>query len=96
MEDPNEQKRGGGGLAIAGMIVGIVGLVLSWIPFFGFLVNLTGLILSSFGMKSRERGMAVAGLVTSIIGLLIAILMTVIVIIGIVVDGSRSGGNYTF
>ncbi|MBL0387132.1 hypothetical protein JJB07_10760 [Tumebacillus sp. ITR2] len=87
--DAPQPQKSGGGLAIAGMIVGIVGLIFCWIPFFGFIVNLTGLILSAFGMKSNERGMAVAGLVMTIIGLLVALLVTVLMIFAIAVDSSN-------
>ena len=65
------------------MVVGIVSLVLSWIPFVG-LAAILGLILSARGMKqSREQGlngygMAVAGLVCSIVALIPAIIELVI------------------
>ena len=60
----------GSGQALAGMILGIVGL-----PFFFFgFVPLLGLIFSLIGMSSVTRkGMAVAGLVLSLIGLVFAI-----------------------
>lgn len=82
-----ETRQSGNGLAIAGMVVGICGLLFCWIPFLGFLITLTGLILSAFGMKSRARGMAVAGLVTSIVGLLVALLMSVILVLNFIVEG---------
>lgn len=85
-EPIRQNRQTGGGLAIAGMIVGIVGLLFCWIPIFGFFVTLTGLILSAFGMKSRERGMAIAGLVMSIIGILISLLMSTILIVNIIID----------
>jgi len=63
MNDP------GSGQALAGMILGIAGLVL---PFLG--VPLVGLIFSILGMKSTTRkGFAIAGLVMSIIGLVFMI-----------------------
>lgn len=63
--------------------MGIVSLVLSWVPFVG-LAAILGLILSGRGMKqSREQGlngygMAVAGLVCSIVALIPAIIELVI------------------
>lgn len=67
----------GSGQALAGMILGIAGLLFS---FFG-LVPLLGLIFSIIGMRSVTRkGMAIAGLVTSIIGLVLAICATVFLI----------------
>ena len=66
------------GLSIAGMVCGIVGLVLSlatctWI--FGIILDVIGLILSGVALnnckqgKADGKGMAVAGLVTSIVGI---------------------------
>lgn len=67
----------GSGQALAGMILGIAGLLFS---FFG-LVPLLGLIFSIIGMRSVTRkGMAVAGLVMSIIGLVFAICATIFLI----------------
>jgi hypothetical protein len=71
----------GSGQALAGMILGIAGLFLS---FFG-LVPLLGLIFSIIGMRSTTRkGMAIAGLVLSIIGLIFAIIFTMIIITAII------------
>jgi hypothetical protein len=60
----------GSGQALAGMILGIAGILFS---FFG-VVPLIGLIFSILGMKSVTRkGFAIAGLVMSIIGLIFAL-----------------------
>lgn len=60
----------GSGQALAGMILGIAGMLFS---FFG-VVPLIGLIFSILGMKSVTRkGFAIAGLVMSIIGLVFAL-----------------------
>ena len=68
------QQKPGQGLAIAGMVCGIVSLVLFWIPFFGVVPPIVGLVLSVLGMKKLKEagvptGMAVAGMVCSIIAL---------------------------
>ena len=75
------------GQALAGMILGIAGLFIS---FFG-LVPLLGLIFSIIGMKSYTRkGMAVAGLVTSIIGLVFAVFLTLIIIAALTAAATMS------
>ena len=64
------------GLAIAGMVVGIVGLV---IGFWG-IVPLVGVILSGVALKQinetgdKGKGMAIAGLVCGLIGLVWTVL----------------------
>jgi hypothetical protein len=66
------------GLAIAGMIFGIVSIVSVCVftPL-GLLGGIAGIILSCLGMKSRNRGMAIAGLVCSILALLLVVLAVV-------------------
>lgn len=63
------------------MVLGIIGLVLCWLPFVGWLCALVGVILGALGMSKAKKlggkgkGMAVAGLVCGIVGLAIGILL---------------------
>lgn len=64
-----EQKTNG--LAIAGFVVGIVSL---WLGVFFGITSVTGLILSTYAKKNREKynrcnGLAVAGFIISIVSL---------------------------
>lgn len=77
------------GLAIAALVCGIVGLLLSWIPIVGFLGFLLGLVAVGTGIAGIRRarapgvgqnGLAVGGLITGIL----AVLVSLIVFIGIV------------
>ena len=79
----------GKGLGIAGMVVGIVSLVLTCLFYFSLPAAITGAILSGVSLsKSKavgaENKMAVAGLVCSIIALGIALIFVVIMIMSIV------------
>jgi hypothetical protein len=79
------------GMAIAGMILGILSIPLNltgWLC--PGVLGLLGLILSAIGLKtSKGRAMAIAGLVTSIIGLLIA---GVILLLNLIhLSGLRAG-----
>ena len=85
--DTNQKKESG--LAVAGMVIGIVSLVFVCIPLISILspfLAITGIILSSIALskinkgEAGGKGMAVAGLVTSIVTLVIycaAIFVTV-------------------
>lgn len=70
----------GGGQAVTGLILGIVGLVFCWLGILSFCaivpvaINVVGIIMSALGRRStQKRGMATAGLVLSIIGLVLTI-----------------------
>lgn len=68
---PRKAPPPGIGLGIPGMVLGIVGLVFSWIPFFGLFFVIPGLILGIAARKKGCQGMATAAIVCSIIGLVI-------------------------
>lgn len=70
-------------MAIAALVLGIIGIVFSWFPavIIGVPLALIGLILAIVARKNamatqQPTGMATAGLVVSIIGLVFAILST--------------------
>ncbi len=70
------------GIAIAGMVCGIVAAVSAWIPFIGIVglaAGVIGLALSIVGLsRSRptghRRGPAIAGIVTSSVGIVMGVL----------------------
>lgn len=74
-------KATGKGLGVAGLIIGIVACVFSFVPCLGMyaiLPAIVGLVLSAIAMKqagasNSPKGMAIGGLITSIIAALIAI-----------------------
>lgn len=74
------------GLCVAGMVLGIIGLVLFWIPYLAIPCGILGIILGSIGIKNVQnepqlktgQGMGVAGLVTGILALVGGIVMIVI------------------
>ncbi|MDP9452736.1 MAG: DUF4190 domain-containing protein [Actinomycetota bacterium] len=81
---PQAQARNGVG--IAALVVGIVALVLSWIPFLGLLLAIVAVVLGIVGIRKASRGMAtnkgmaIAGLVTGGVALLIGAFFTITVV----------------
>jgi hypothetical protein len=75
----------GNGVAIAGMVLGIIGLGLFCVWYIAIPCAVVGLILSAVGLKkSKEiggkgKGMATTGLVLSVIALGLAIIIAVAV-----------------
>ena len=93
MENNYPQQPAGGkkGIAIAGLVLGVIGLVFMCIPLFqwiGMIAGLIGLILSIIGKKQGAGGVATAGLVCSIIAL---ILSTIFFIACVVCVGCVAG-----
>jgi hypothetical protein len=68
-------------MGIAGLVLGIIGAILSFIPgggYFGWLICLVGIILSAIGMSKAKKanqpaGAAIAGLVLSIVGFVLSL-----------------------
>jgi hypothetical protein len=80
--------------AVVSLVLGIVSLLVAWIPFVGLIGIVTGIIGAVFGHRglaqSRSintgRGMSVAGLILNYLSILVAVLITaflVFVVIGI-------------
>lgn len=71
------------GLGLTGFIIGLIGLVISFIPLVGVVawpLVILGIIFSSIGLskavkgKATNKGIAITGLVLSLVGLLVVIL----------------------
>ena len=90
---PPPQDNPGKGMSIAGMVLGIVGLVFAlFLPYVGIVVAIVGLILSILGMKKSKEagfpsGMAMAGLICSCIAIGLNIICLIIVICAVAALG---------
>ena len=76
------QSTGGQGLAIAGMVCGILSILLCIFMVFDLVLAIPGLILSiaAIAKQNEGKGMAVAGLVCSIIGCLLSLVLFIAVV----------------
>jgi type II secretory pathway pseudopilin PulG len=74
------------GMATAGMICGIVGIVTCWFPFIGLLAGLLGIVFGAIGMSKAGRlggvgkGAAITGLVCGIVSFFMTGIMAAIAI----------------
>ena len=60
-------------MGTAGFVCALIALIFCWVPFFGTIMWLLGLIFSCVGLARRPKGLAIAGLVISLIGLVFLI-----------------------
>lgn len=63
-------------MAIAGLVLGILGFVFWWFPFLGLLVSVLGIVLSAVSRKKSVNGLSTAGLVIGILATVFSTIMT--------------------
>lgn len=61
-----------------GFILGLVSIIAWYIPLIGYPVTVCGIIFSSLGINSKNKGKAVAGLVLSIIFLIVTLINSIL------------------
>lgn len=72
------------GLGTAALVLGIIGVVLSWIPGTGWALNILAIIFGAVGINRAKRGQAtnkssaLAGLILGVIGLTVWIVILVV------------------
>ena len=75
---PTQAPKSSNGMAIAGLIMGILTLVFCWVPFFNWILGLLGLIFSIVGLAKKNagtKGCAIAGLIMTILGIVLSFVM---------------------
>jgi hypothetical protein len=77
------------GLAIAAMVVGIIALVLSWVPFVGIALGITAVVLGIIALKkANSKGMSIAGIVTGGLAILTGLVVSFLIIFSIALFGN--------
>lgn len=74
VEEPKKEKKG---FCIASLVLGIVALVFFCLWYISIPCGILAIIFGILGIKSTNKGMAIAGLITGSIGLVIATLIIV-------------------
>ena len=82
---PVPQQQPSNGLGVGGFVTGLVGLVLCWVPWFGMLLGLVGVVLSGIGISQGKKkgasiGLSIAGLVCGILAVLVWIVLLAFVV----------------
>lgn len=74
-EEPKKEKKG---FCIASMVLGIVSLVFFCIWYISIPCGILAIIFGILGIKTINKGMAIAGLITGSIGLVVSTLIIII------------------
>lgn len=77
--------KGSNGLATAGFVLGLLGLLVSWIPVLnivGIILGILGAILAAVGLVKSKRagagkGLAIAGLILGVLAVIVAIVINI-------------------
>ena len=74
-------------MQIASLVLGIVGLMFSWVPLFGLVPPLIGLILGIVGVRDAKEkqesvGLGVAGSALSLVALLVGVVILLLFVFG--------------
>lgn len=67
------------GFAITALVLGLIGVVLNFIPFLPYPISILAIIFGVLGMnKTAKRGMSIAGIVLGVAGILMKVLFWMI------------------
>lgn len=73
------QPEQGRGMAVAGLVLGIISMIAWLIPLFGLPISIVGIVLAALGRRSvSRRTMATVGLVLAIIALVLTLINAVL------------------
>jgi hypothetical protein len=101
---PQAPAKPSNGLGLTGFVIGLVGLVLSFIPLIGVVawpLVILGIIFSAIGIskaakgRATNKGMAITGLVVSIVGLVVCVLWAAVIVYEITGDAANVDVTYT-
>lgn len=86
--EPIPDKRTTKNLAICSLVLGILSIVFSWIPYIGIILALIALPqgIVSLVQKRPGKGLAIAGIITGVVGILFSLFFILIYVIAVVFE----------
>lgn len=92
---PAPAPKEGNGMGVASLVLGILSILLGWIPIIGFvswILAPLGLIFGFIALGKTNKGLAIGGLITSGIGLLICIAW--VTFLGAIINQAQREGAF--
>lgn len=71
-------------------MLALVTLIFGWVPVFGWIIWVLGLVFSFIGIFRRPRGLAVAGLIISLIDIILILFLFAIIAAALGVAGAST------
>ena len=88
-----EDKSDSNSYGIASLVLGIVSIVLCWVPVLGLASGIVGIIMAVKQRKISSNGITTTGLITSIVGTALSAIYMIITIL-LVMVGVIGGGMF--
>ncbi|MDR3189417.1 MAG: hypothetical protein LBT94_09610 [Prevotellaceae bacterium] len=67
----NQVEQASNGVGTAGFVLALLAVFLGWIPVFGWILWVLGLVLSSVGLFKSPKGLAITGFILSVVDLIL-------------------------
>ena len=79
------QPQRANGMAVAGLVCGIIGLVFFWFPILGMVLAVLGIIFGGVGISransgAPNKGLAIAGLVCGVVAIALYVIIILVVV----------------
>jgi hypothetical protein len=72
-----------GGMAVAALIVGIIGIPGACLAILGYILGAVAIILGSLSLKSSKKSLAMAGLILGIVTIVLSIISSIIGVLSV-------------
>ena len=82
------EQQANNGLGIVSIILGVISIVLCWLPILGLAAGIIGIFLAVKQRKLTADGLGTAGLVVSIIGTVFSVIYTIYWIFVVLIIGA--------
>lgn len=79
--EKSETKKDRKGFCIASLVLGIVAIVFFCVWYLSIPCGILAVIFGILGIKSTNKGMAIAGLITGAIGLIVSLIIVIIIFV---------------
>ena len=87
-----ERRTNGLGTAgfVAGFVLSLITFIFGWVPVFGWIIWVLGLVFSFIGMFRRPRGLAIAGFIISLIDVILILFLFAVIAAALGIAGAST------